>query len=244
MIIASLFPFLMISALAGCIGIPVPTLPSGEVYSFENDIDDLVDKAATKNEVISELGMPIRYSEMSYRVCREGVGVWIMPCPECVIPGKSKCYYFTLEFNENNHLVGYKKYKPYRYFELTREKTKQQISYLANQGDGEAQYDMYGLVESRGEKLKWLCRSAVSGYPLAQAEVGRIYRWGLLSVKQDYQMAYLWYRRANKQKPYSWEDETADARNMAVSTDLQPVFESDSNELLLDQCMRDLVGDL
>ena len=111
----------------------------------------------------------------------------------------------------------------------------------AEHRDALAGYQLYHSGSSRIERLKGLCRSAVSGYAFGQAEVGRIYRWGLEGVKQDSGKAYLWYSRANQQNPSMWQDELDELLRKAPSVEKLPSSKDAIAERQDVQCERDLV---
>lgn len=104
----------------------------------------------------------------------------------------------------------------------------------------EGQYQLYYRASSNMERLKWLCNSADRGYPHAQAEVGRIYKWGLLGIPSDQKRAYVWYSLAIKKHPAGWEDEYLTTRET-----LSPEQLLEAEEMLADwepgQCERHLV---
>jgi hypothetical protein len=113
--------------------------------------------------------------------------------------------------------------------------------YRAKQKDSLAGYQLYFRGSTRIERLQGLCHSADSGYALAEAEVGRLYRWGLLGVKQDFTKAYLWYWRANAQNPSMWQDELNEVLRKAPSIETLSSAEGVHTEGQGDQCERDLV---
>ena len=108
------------SILTGCI-IPVPLLPSGDIYATETDIEDLVDNGASKAEVIEKLGDPIIYRKrsMSYATYRGPAGVFLIGYigPNFFaneIRGKNKSFELLLDFDQDNHLTGYQEI-PWQY---------------------------------------------------------------------------------------------------------------------------------
>jgi hypothetical protein len=113
------------SIIAGCIFIPVPLLPSGDIYATENDIEDLVDNGASKVEVIEKLGDPIIYrnTSMSYAAYREpaGVGIFYAVLSQSdqaigfeEFRGENKSFELLLDFDQDNHLTGYQEI-PWQY---------------------------------------------------------------------------------------------------------------------------------
>ena len=109
------------SILAGCIIIPVPLLPSGDIYATESDIEDLVDNGASKAEVIDKLGGPTIYrkTSMSYAAYREPAGVLLRALIDGYshvdeIRGENKSFELLLDFDQNNHLTGYQEI-PWQY---------------------------------------------------------------------------------------------------------------------------------
>ena len=106
------------SILAGCIAVPIPLLPGGDIYTTEQDIEDLVDKAASKNEVIEKLGTPLKYrlASMSYKACRESGGVGFLLIAVGGLGadfqehrGETECFELQLDFDQDNKLLSYQK---------------------------------------------------------------------------------------------------------------------------------------
>jgi hypothetical protein len=111
----------------------------------------------------------------------------------------------------------------------------------AEHRDSLAEYQLYYSGSSRTERLRGLCNSADSGYALAQAEVGRLYKGGLMGVKQDLTKAYFWYSMANKQNPNMWNGELNEVRQKAPSVQRLSSFEGVASEVQDGQCERDFV---
>ena len=76
-----------------------------------------------------------------------------------------------------------------------REAKRRAVKTKAEQGDAEAQYELY-LSGSVEEESKWLCRSAHGGHALAQVATGLTYSWGKDGKVTDPVLAYLWYSLA------------------------------------------------
>jgi hypothetical protein len=112
---------------------------------------------------------------------------------------------------------------------------------FAEHRDSLAEYQLYYSGSSRIERLTGLCHSADSGYALAQAEVGRLYKVGLMGVKQDLAKAYFWYSLANKQNPNMWQNEMNEIRQKARSVEILASSEGVASEVQGGQCERDLV---
>jgi len=118
--------------------------------------------------------------------------------------------------------------------------TDEEILARAEEGNAKAQFQLY-LSTKGPERLSWLCRSADKGYPFAQAELGRLYRWGLQGVQQDFTKAYQWYWRAHKQSPDMWRQELNEALSKVFSADMRSPSKADLTEWQPGQCERDLV---
>ena len=118
--------------------------------------------------------------------------------------------------------------------------TDEEILAKAEEGDAVAQLQVYWSTKGP-KRLSWLCRSADNGYPLAQAELGRLYRWGLQDVEQNLTKAYQLYWRANKQRPDKWRHELNEALRGVFSVEMRPSSKGDLTEWQPGQCERDLV---
>jgi hypothetical protein len=117
--------------------------------------------------------------------------------------------------------------------------TNEEMLIKAEKGDAAAQLQVYW--SSTGPKrLSWLCRSADAGYPFAQAELARLYRWGLYGVERDLAKAYLWYWHANKQHPEMWKLELNEVLRALLSDEMEPRAKPIPTELQPGQCQRDL----
>ena len=99
--------------MAGCI--PFPILPGSDVYKTEDDIQELVENNANRNDVITELGTPGREYEsvISYKVCRNTAGIGYILCVPYACDSAAfvsiDCFELILEFDENQSLIAYKK---------------------------------------------------------------------------------------------------------------------------------------
>ena len=102
--------------LVGCIAIPVPLPPRGNLYTTENKIEDLVDDGVSKTEVIEQLGNPLKYrsSSMSYKACHEpfGIGVLLvaaggMGADFQQFRGETNCFELLLDFDQDGRLIAY-----------------------------------------------------------------------------------------------------------------------------------------
>jgi hypothetical protein len=131
-----------IGMTAGCI--PYPLLPSGNIYPIEDDIEDLVDKAAAKSEVIEKLGKPLKYrkTSMSYKACGTTVGIGYIICLPYACDGGafvgSECFELVLEFDDKNHLLSYQEIPWQEGFNSTKEDMN--LLMLADQGDDIARH--------------------------------------------------------------------------------------------------------
>jgi len=101
----------VVGMTAGCL--PIPLLPSGQIHSLEDDIEELVDKSATKSEVIENLGNPLKYSKtsMSYKACGKAAGFAYILCVPLACTGgdlrSSECVELLLEFDNKSRLITY-----------------------------------------------------------------------------------------------------------------------------------------
>lgn len=140
----------VVGMTAGCL--PIPLLPSSNISSYEDDIEELVDKSSTKIEAIEKLGNPMKYSKasMSYTVCGNAAGVGFivgLGYQGALIDFRSsKCFELVLEFDNNDHLLSYQE-KPFLHYqeELRRANlysSKNDIMFLklADQGDDSARH--------------------------------------------------------------------------------------------------------
>jgi len=118
--------------------------------------------------------------------------------------------------------------------------TDEEILVRAEAGNAAAQLQLYWSTKEP-KRLSWLCRSADKGYPLAQAELGRLYRRGLQGVEKDPTKAYQWYWRANKQRPDRWRHELNEALQGIFSAEMRPSSKGELTEWRPGQCERDLV---
>ena len=110
----------------------------------------------------------------------------------------------------------------------------------ANEGDPEAQLQLYYSEADSPEGLKWLCRSADQGHPHAQTEVASLYLKGRREINRDVTRAYLWYSLAvrNGNEEYRW-------RLVEVAESMTPEQTAKAAEMLRDwrpgQCERELI---
>ena len=175
--------------LAGCIFIPIPLTPSGDLLTTENDIQDLVDNGASKTEVIGKLGDPLKYrkTSMSYSACREPAGVglllfivanngdYIAGTPE--IRGERQCFELLLDFDLDNHLTGYQEI-PWQY-DFNLEQETRMLMRLADQDDAIAkrlweQSRTYKSLERKSQEessLEVTTKLAEAGDPKAMYQV-------------------------------------------------------------------------
>jgi len=172
---------LLVSAvlqLAGCI--PVPLFPGGEIYSTENDINNLVDRNASKYEVISTLGIPIKYREatLSYEACQKNAGVGYIFCLPYQCTGdlsrSTTCFNLILRFDYNNILLGYEK-EPWS-GDVDYDKEDKILQEFASQGDTLAQKVWQQHVRSKreivfGNAPRQVHALALEGDPEAQMQL-------------------------------------------------------------------------
>ena len=113
-------------------------LPPGNLHSLENRANDLVSHAATKTDVIKELGDPPRYTtaSMSYVGC-PGAALLIGGMPPLwstfELPRHQECFELVLMFNAQDQLIGYEKNPMEVEFDATKEDIN--LLELAVQGD-------------------------------------------------------------------------------------------------------------
>ena len=112
---------------------------------------------------------------------------------------------------------------------------------LANEGDPEAQMQLYYSSPYAPDALRWLCRSADQAHPHAMNEMASLYRTGRRGIKQDLARAYLWYSLAVRagHEEYRWKlQEVADC--------MTPEQQAKAEEMLRDwrpgQCERKLIS--
>jgi len=247
---------------------PVPLVhvhhQTGQLQHTQELIEQLVAESANHERVVKILGMPISYKRdaLSYIACGRPrhVEIFWSPYEEANEFPQSRCFEFVIAFDNDDRVTSYRRtltsgvVSPDMEKERARnlreradqgdmtakELYEQTLAYRLKQGDPVALYQMYYRDPIRQHRLISLCRAADSEYAPALAEVGRIYRWGLLDIKQDYLKAYQWYSRANKQDPSSWKSELNDARNMATSK--QPIADTTQVALISGQCEKDLLA--
>ena len=73
----------------------------------------------------------------------------------------------------------------------------------AEKGDRGAQYELsmvYTYKQDAGNALKWLTKSAESGYGRAQYTLGNLYYTGSSKVKRDYEKAIQWFEASKETK--------------------------------------------
>jgi hypothetical protein len=192
--------------IAGCIVVPLP--PGLGVYITEYDVRELQDKSASKEEVIEILGRPARQykSDISYRACRKGAGVfWTLLIPISTAGGggvhrsETECFELILHFDSNNCLTSYAKYPfdpPFSHnFKTPDGDALPTIKLMAENGFPESQWRLYAEYGKKPEDITWLCRSADNGYAEAQLHVGSLY-WSASSIPNNRIKAYIWYKLA------------------------------------------------
>ena len=127
----------VVGMTVGCL--PIPLLPSGNIHRIEDDIEDLVDKTATKSEVIEKLGNPLRYrkTSMSYKACGKTAGIGYIMCLgyQCGSGEfrSSECFELFLKFDEKNHLLSYQEIPWQENYDPAEE--DMMLMKLAEQGD-------------------------------------------------------------------------------------------------------------
>jgi len=162
-----------VCVIAGCIAVPLP--PGQSVYKSESDIKELLDNGTSRDKVIKSLGRPARQyeSDISYRACRKGTGVFVM----IIIPfvggggdvhrGERECYELILHFDNNNRLTSYNKYPfdpPFSdNFKTPDGEALPTIRLMAEKGIPESQWRLYNEYGRKPEDEIWLCRSADNG---------------------------------------------------------------------------------
>ena len=83
-----------------------------------------------------------------------------------------------------------------RYAEIAGLPPHEQLIFKAEQGDAEAQLQLYWSSEEP-TRHAWLCRSADNGLAEASYRIGRLYQHGQEGLPRDNARAYLWYRLAS-----------------------------------------------
>jgi len=83
-----------------------------------------------------------------------------------------------------------------RYHDISDLPPQEQIVVKAEQGDAEAQMQLYWSSEEPS-RLTWLCRSADRGLAEAAYRIGHLYHHGQEGLPRDNARAYLWYRLAS-----------------------------------------------
>lgn len=113
-------------------------LPPGNLHSLENRVNDMVTHAATKTEVIKELGDPLKYTttSMSYEGC-PGAIFLVGGLPPLwstfELPRRQKCFELDLKFNRQDQLISYDANPLEKEFDITKEDIN--FLKLAVQGD-------------------------------------------------------------------------------------------------------------
>ena len=168
----------VVGMTAGCL--PIPLLPSGNIYTVEDDIEGLVDKAATKSEVIEKLGNPLKYSKtsMSYKACGKTAGIGVIICVPYACDGgdyrSTKCFELVLVFDDRSRLLSYQE-KPWRIYYDPAEDDMNLLK-LADQGDNVArrlweQSYTYHKKLTSGPSATQVIRSATEGDADAQLQL-------------------------------------------------------------------------
>ena len=110
-----------------------------ESFRLGISIEDLVDKTATKSEVIEKLGNPLRYrkTSMSYKACGKTAGIGYIICVPYACDGgafvSSECFELSLKFDEKNHLLSYQEIPWQENYDPAEE--DMMLMKLADQGD-------------------------------------------------------------------------------------------------------------
>jgi hypothetical protein len=239
---------------SGCIPIPYP--PYGQLYTVEDELDELLEKSATRQEVIQKLSehdlQPFRYRErsLSYKVWMHTAQISF----GLFEGGSEKYFELILEFDNEDRFVEYEKivFRPYnkteeeeilrdlanRGDEIARGQWKTTTLYRAEQGDSADQLALYYRIgDDEVDGLMWLCRSADQGNSAAMAEVARLYWRGSSAVEQDIVRAYVWYSRA---APYVvMPGEIIDAMTPGKMNQAENIIENWQPN----QCERDLLSE-
>jgi TPR repeat protein len=208
------------TVLSGC-GEPVVAL----VKPYQDADGQIIPGRTTRGEVPVLLGEPYlinpnRKSEM-YATEGDGIGfVTIIPVPADYL------HYLIIYYDEaervdsllrgdiplsggnvDSHrpelsdMLSISKYQEKRQRDRVIEREES-----AEEGNPEAQLQLYYSDASSPEGLKWLCRSADQGHPHAQTEVASLYLKGRGGMTRDLTRAYLWYSLAvrNGNEGYRW----------------------------------------
>ena len=140
-----LYLSVVIIGLSGCIIAPVP-LPStvGDLDESNKEIELLLKNNATKQEVVKELGGPLKYRESSltYLACSGSARIMLLFIPltpyhaeadYSVKRFKPECFELQFKFNHQNHLVNYQQIPWSGEFDFNEEEVA--LRELARHGD-------------------------------------------------------------------------------------------------------------
>jgi hypothetical protein len=78
--------------------------------------------------------------------------------------------------------------------ELTFGTTQRQLQALANEGNADAQLQLYWNEPDHKDALKWLCRAADHGNAEAQYRLAVLYETGSNGVTKNLVKSYMWYQ--------------------------------------------------
>jgi hypothetical protein len=245
--------------LVGCIAIPVPVPPRGDIYTTESKLESLVDNRATKIEVTEQLGKPVKYRKMSmsYKACRKPFGVgWVILTqlgqfgyvrPERYSKVVAKCFELQLNFNQDGHLTGYQERPWPADFDFLQEDML--LKEFANEGDPVAAQLWLKAAPSADtpevgvyEEAGIYCPNADLGHADAQVRIALIYDHGAYAKRVDSVRAWVWYSLATRNG-----DEAAKTRLSSLTDELTPEQLEEAKRQLAawkpGQCMQDIKAD-
>jgi hypothetical protein len=202
-----LVPLFAVCLLAGCFPIRYHIPSAGDLHKKEEDIDELLKNSASRNDVISILGQPAREYEydISYLGCYQPAGYGyriiltpVFPFPPYGVDGDviqlpEECYELILHFDKKYVLTSIEKVPFEGYLTIP-------VSTL----------QIYFNDTQHQDAKKWLCKAADEGDAHAQYRLGLLYENGAEGLKQDYVLAYVWYRLSETSGEYMRAGDQAD----------------------------------
>lgn len=180
----------------GCVLIPYPLPSHGDLHRNEDNIQELLEDSASRNDVITTLGNPAREyeSDLSYLGCYEPAGYGIILVPLFPSPyglggdvyrDPEQCYEFILHFDNNHRLASFKKQ-----------------AFEGHLTVPDSTLQMYWNDPRHKDAKQWLCRAADEGDAQAQYRLGLLYEKGVEGLTQNFVMAYVWYRLSEANGDY------------------------------------------
>lgn len=179
---------------SGCVIYP----RAGDIGEFKQEAEKLRPGLDTHEQVLRHLGEPTSYSKkrLMYLVCDAPTGVAYFP----IAPWQTgfttvghTCTEFVLEFDERETLQDYQQKA---WVESPQRPEEAATLAAAEQGDQDAQWQLYASAGVLNQNLNWLCQAADAGHAAARYRVGLLYRYGWAGERRDSMLAYLWYMLA------------------------------------------------